>query len=187
MNMVYLNPWINFTKEKLLKSEDLDRDWNDLRHVIIYTMCYLLSKMLGEMFKMYLTHCNVEPSRIPILSAKNEYLFSRMLITDRKKNYASVIEFKEGKNMHHKMDIKGLAIHKSSTNRNAAKIFAQILEDDILNAEGSPNVVDIVVKVEEFEKEIRRSLDAGENVYLKPASVKDINAYKDPLSNSGVR
>lgn len=118
---------------------------------------------------------------------KNEYLFRRMLITDRKKNYASIIEYKEGKPMNNKMDVKGLAIHKSSTNRNASEVFKNILENKILMAKGIPDIINIVLDVEKFEKEIRRSLDAGESTYLKPASVKDIGAYKDPLTNSGYR
>lgn len=186
-NMVYLNPWINFTTKNILEEKDLDRNYEDLRHVIIYTMCYLLSKMIRTMLSMYLKHCNVEESRIGILDMKNEYLFRRMLITDRKKNYASIMEYKEGKDMHNKMDVKGLAIHKSSTNRNASEIFKKILEEKILMANGVPNVMDIYLEVEKFEGEIRRSLLAGESTYLKPASVKDANAYKDPLTNSGYR
>ena len=67
MNMVYLNPWINFVSKHILTKEELDRDYEDLRHVIIYTMCYMLTKMIRSMLAMYLKHCNVEESRISIL------------------------------------------------------------------------------------------------------------------------
>ena len=110
-----------------------------------------------------------------------------MLITDRKKNYASIMEYKEGQPMNNKIDVKGLAIHKSSTNRIASETFKNILENKILKADGVPDLIDIILDVQDFENEIRTSLENGENKYLKPASVKDPNAYKDPLTNAGYR
>lgn len=110
-----------------------------------------------------------------------------MLITKNKKNYASIVEFKEGQPMHNKLDVKGLQITKSSTNRIASQIFKDILENKILKVEGSPNVIEILTDVENFESEIRRSLNDGESTYLKPTNVKDPLAYKDPLSNGGFR
>lgn len=110
-----------------------------------------------------------------------------MLITKNKKNYAASMEFKEGKPMYGEMDVKGIAIKKSSTNRNASAIFEKILEWKIIKCEGAPNIIEILEELENFQKEIKRSLHAGENTYLKPVNVKDVVAYADPLTNQGVR
>jgi len=114
-----------------------------------------------------------------MLTMKNEFLFVRILITDNKKNYASVIEFREGSAMD-KLDVKGLALTKSTTNRNASKIFKDILENDILRS-GEIDLPHILRRLHQFEQEIRNSLKAGETTYLQPSSVKDFNAYDDPL------
>jgi DNA polymerase elongation subunit (family B) len=186
--MVYLDPVIEFAKSEVLKKDDINnRKEDDLRYTIIYTMCYILAKMIRATLRMYLTHCNVEEKRIEVLDMKNEYLFKRMMVTQNKKNYAAVMEYKEGIPMNGKLDVKGLAIRKSSTNRNASKIFERILEKKIMKCDGSPNIIDIIEDVQEFEDEIRRSLQAGESTYLKPVSVKSFEAYEDPLSNQGIR
>ena len=188
MNMVYLNPWINFMKQNVINEKLIEeRETDDLRHSIIYTFCYQLAEMIRSYLRMYLEHCNVEDARINILDMKNEYLFSRMLITENKKNYGSIIEFKEGQDMHRKLDVKGLPINKSSTNRNAAAVFKKILEHDILKSEGEIDIIDILCQLQDLEDEIRESIKRGENTYLKPTSVNDPQAYDDPLKIAGYR
>ncbi len=110
-----------------------------------------------------------------------------MLITENKKNYGSIVEFKEGQDMHRKLDVKGLPINKSSTNRNAAAVFKKILEFDILKSEGEINIIEILCELQDLEDEIRESFNKGENTYLKPASVNDPQAYDDPLKITGYR
>lgn len=110
-----------------------------------------------------------------------------MLITENKKNYGTIIEFKEGQDMNKKLDVKGLPINKSSTNRNASKVFKEILEFDILKCEGEIDIVEIICKLQDLEDEIRESIANGENTYLKPVSVKDLQGYDDILKNQGYR
>lgn len=186
-NMIHIDPWLEFVKNEVIPYEEWkDKNLEDFNHVLIYTMCNVLAKMIRTTLWIYLGNCNVKKENRKRLDMKNEYLFSRMLISDVKKNYASIIEFKEGKPMFGKPDVKGLPINKSSTNRVASKRFKQILEHDILKAD-KIKVIDILVKLKEFENEIRQSLRAGEQTFLKPINVKDVGAYADPLSNGGYR
>lgn len=188
-NMVYLDPWIEYVNKNIMSKEDIESKENkrNYRHVLIYTMCYELAKMIRTVLHTYLSSCNVLEEKIPRLDMKNEYLFFKMLITKNKKNYASTMEFKEGQDMHNKLDVKGLAIQKSSTNRNASKIFKKILKEQIMQCEGSPNLAVILEELEQFENEIRESLLKGEDTYLKPVSVKSEEAYEDPYAEQGVR
>ena len=186
-NMIHLDPWIEFVKNNIVDKDTLkSKNENDFNHVIIYTMCYLLSKMIRQVLKTYLRHCNVKEEKIPLLDMKNEYLFSKMLITRVKKNYASIIEYKEGKFMDYKLDIKGLPIHKSSTNRIASKRFTEILENSILKAD-KVNLIDIMMQLYNFQNEIKDSLISGELKFLKPVNVKVPEAYADPLIIGGYR
>lgn len=188
-NMIYLDRWVDFIKETVLTQDELyekESISENFDFDIVYSLCYLIGFMIKDVLMKYLDQCNVKKENADLIDMKNEYLFSRMVITNGKKAYASVIEYKEGKNMHGKIDVKGLQIHKSDTNRNASKIFQSILEDDILKAENI-QVNKILVKIAEFEKEIKRSILNGESTYLKPASVKSEKAYDDPLGEQGIR
>ena len=186
-NMIHLDPWLKFVKENIIPEEILKtKEDNKLDYVIIYTLCNILSKMIQQVLATYLRHCNVREDKIKLLDMKNEYLFLRMLITSVKKNYASRIQYKEGKFMNGKLDIKGLPIYKSSTNRVAASYFKKILENDILLSE-KIDVVQIMIKLYKFQNEIKASLENGEVTFLKPVNIKDVEAYDDPLKISGYR
>lgn len=188
-NMIYLDPWVNFIKDEVLTKEQIkkkEKESENLNFDFLYCFCYITGLMIKQVLVKYLNNCNVKKENIDLLDMKNEYLFSRMVITDGKKAYASIIEYKEGENMHGKTDIKGLAINKSDTNRNASAIFKNILIDDILKSEDI-SLNNVLIKISEFEKEIKRSILAGESTYFKPMFVKQEDAYANPLSEQGIR
>ena len=179
-NFINLDPWYQFVKDEVFAGIDVShKDPTDFRYTILYTCAYFLEKVIEKTLYQFMVHCNVPKERRDMLTMKNEFLFVRILITDNKKNYASVIEFREGSAMD-KLDVKGLALTKSTTNRNASKIFKDILENDILRS-GEIDLPHILRRLHQFEQEIRNSLKAGETTYLQPSSVKDFNAYDDPL------
>lgn len=185
-NMIDMNPWYEFVMREVLTQEDIDKkEPTILRHIILYLLATNLSEMISDVLEKFLKYCNVPKERRNFLTMKNEYLFSRMLISEGKKNYASVIEFKEGKDMGGKLDIKGLMMNKSVCNRNASSIFKEILEHDILKSK-EIDIPLILRKLNNFQKEIERSLIDGEMTYLSPASIKDFNSYKEPLSEQQV-
>lgn len=186
-NMIDMGAWVNFVIDNVVTDETLDKtNPSDFKYVIIYTMCYQLSKMIRTILDTYLKNCNVKKENRPIMDMKNEFLFPTMLITSAKKNYASIVKYKEGKDMHEVLDIKGLPINKSSTNRIASKRFKDIIEQKILKSD-KINVVDILMELYDFENEIRQSLRDGDKTFLKPIKVNDAMAYADPLSNGGYR
>ena len=186
-NMLDMGSWLNFVIDNIAYDSTLEStNPEDFKFVVIYTMCYELSNMIGKVLNTYLKNCNVKKENRPIMDMKNEYLFPRMLITQAKKNYASIIKYKEGKDMSNKLDIKGLPVNKSSTNRIAAKRFKDIIENKILKS-NKVDVVDILMDLHEFENEIRQSLQNGERTFLKPTNVKDVLAYDDPLKVGGYR
>lgn len=179
-NFLNLNPWYQFAMDEVFNETDIShKDPTDFRYTILYTCAYFLEKVIEKTLYKFMKYCNVPKERREMLTMKNEFLFPRILITDGKKNYASLIEFREGKAMD-KLDVKGLALTKSITNRNASKIFKDILEHDILRSK-EINISRILDRVYSFEKEIRDSLRSGETTYLQPSSVKDFSAYDDPL------
>lgn len=187
-NMVHIGDWLEFMNQIIVPQQIQDeKDPENYKYVVIYTMCFLLSKMIRTVLYNYLRKCNVKEENLHILDMKNEYLFMSMLITSVKKNYASIIKYKEGIDMDNIMDIKGLPINKSSCNRIAAAKFQDILENDILKDPTNIDIVNILIKLNNFENEIRTSLRNGESTFLKPSKIKAIQAYDDPLGIDGFR
>lgn len=190
-NMLNMYDWVVFAKNEILGREEILKNnlvESDLDLVCVYTMCYQLSKMIRAKLYHYLSNCNVKEEVIPILDMKNEYLYIIMLICKIKKNYAAKTAYKEGKPMNGKPDIKGLQFTKSDANQIAAQTFHSILMNDILvDIDQNIDILDILIKLNNFEKEIRESLRKGESKFLKPASVKDEEAYDDLLKITGYR
>ena len=112
-----------------------------------------------------------------------------MMVSHAKKHYASLIEVQEGNIVppESQLDVKGIEIlHKSSTADSTKKALKKILLEDILKAPAIDQlrfIKDIAI----FEHQIVDSIRNGNKEYFKPAKVKSINSYDDPMKIQGVK
>lgn len=121
---------------------------------------------------------------------KNEFTFLRLLMVhNAKKNYASLVTVQEGNFIpeNKQLDIKGIEIltksTKSSTTREALQ---KILLEDIMK---SP-VIDQIRFLKDiaiFEKSIVESLHNGNRQYYKPAVIKSLSSYENPMRIQGIK
>ena len=74
---------------------------------------------------------------------------------------------------------------KSTTTEYTKDRFMKIIADNILNAKF--DVAEIIAEVQDMEKEIIDDLRSGSKLYLTPAKVNPMNAYKFPMRNMGFR
>lgn len=74
---------------------------------------------------------------------------------------------------------------KSTTTEYTRDRFMKIIENNILNAKF--DVSEIISEVQDMEKEIINDLHSGSKLYLTPAKVNPMNAYKFPMRNMGFR
>ena len=66
---------------------------------------------------------------------KSEFIYKRILLTKNKKNYGGIITGELGKLLTKPaLDIKGLAIRKTTVSKMLRNEFTSILENDILSA-----------------------------------------------------
>lgn len=161
----------------------------NLRYSIINISAYILTTLANEYIEDY-THRNFSyvPGRKCFLYLKNEFLFKVALLTNNKKNYATKIELQEGHMVpeEESLDIKGLAIKKSTINERARKELEKILYDEILNTD-KINQIQIIKKLAILEKQIFQSLSSGSKEFYKPAQIKSQSNYNDPMGIQGIK
>lgn len=188
-NMLNLNPWMQFLYKYIISSSEklMKRDPDQLRFIGINTMCYILTNMIAEVLNKYTKTANIPKEYRDRINMKNEYLFSRLILSPKKKRYISSIRLREGKEIYpEKIDIKGHDFAKSSTREETMKYFLNLVKERLLYVKDI-NISEILRDLEKFEKIIYESLKNGEKSFLIPKSVKELEAYKDPFKEQGVR
>ena len=188
-NMLNLNPWVEFMFDNIIdpNSDFEGRDREELRFISINTMSYIITNMIGESLGKYTKNANIPEDYRDKINMKNEFLFSRMILSSKKKKYVSSIRLREGDEIFpEKVDMKGHEFMKSTATEETKNKFKNIVQHRILQSK-EINISTILQDLELFENEIIKSLENGEHTYLIPKSVKELGAYADPLKEQGVR
>ena len=186
----------DFYNDEVIEKESMIKPFalipqNNLRFSIINIIAYISGNLCNEYIE-YFTKCNHSwsPDRKCLLYLKNEFLFSRSLLTPNKKNYATNREIQEGKQIEqtidHSLDIKGMPINKSTLNPAIKKELKQILYDEVLTNKNIDSMR-IIEKIAILEKKIEQSLKDGERDYYKPATIKAMSSYEDPMKIQGIK
>lgn len=160
-----------------------------LRYSIINILSYMCGLAVNDYMVLYTKQNNSYSEDRPCaLFMKNEFLFKRLMLTSVKKNYASIQELQEGNIIpeSESLDIKGLAINKSTLNDKTQKELQKILYEDVLRSEQVDQSV-ILKKLIILEKKIYNSLVSGSREYYKPVTVKAASRYEDPMRISGIK
>lgn len=163
---------------------------DNVRHSIINIMAYVLDKVVNDyMVQLTKASHSFAPNRKCKLYAKTEFLFRRVLMTEVKKNYASIQELQEGNVVpeDEQLDVKGMAaMAKSSTALSTRKQLKKIMLEDILNTP----VVDqfkVIKDIAVLEKRITNSVLDGSKEFYKPVTIKSQSSYEDPMRIQGIK
>ena len=120
---------------------------------------------------------------------KNEFTMDRVLLTDGKKHYASLQSVQEGNLVPYdkQVDIKGIDILLKSTSPDVTKQkLTKILEDDILRAD-EISQLKLIQDIAVYEKQLIQSIRDGDRTFYKPATIKSLSNYADPMRIQGVK
>ena len=163
---------------------------DNVRHSLINIMAYVLDRVVNDyMCNMTKSSHSFSKDRKCRIYAKNEFLFRRVLMTEAKKNYASIQELQEGNIVpeDEQLDVKGLqALAKSSTAISTRKELKRIMLEDILNTP----VVDqfrVIKDIAVLEKKITNSVLAGSKEFYKPVTIKSQSSYENPMRIQGIK
>lgn len=111
------------------------------------------------------------------------------MMTVTKKNYASLQAVQEGNMVpeNKQLDIKGIeCLTKSSKSESTRQALSKILLEDIMKVP----VIDQLKFIKDiaiFQKRIINSVESGSKEYFKPATVKAMNSYDNPMSQQGIK
>jgi hypothetical protein len=170
----------------------------NVRFSIINILAYVLDRVINDYMIQFCKNNNSiqgpsklvqrAPEKCKILM-KNEFTFTRLMTTAAKKNYASLIAVQEGNMVPEKkqLDTKGIEVFTKSTKTESTKeALKKILLEDILKAP----VIDqlqVIKDIAIFEHQIIDSVRSGSKEYFKPATIKSLSNYDDPMRIQGIK
>jgi hypothetical protein len=178
-NFCGLNEWYKYIESKNIKSDEFN---------ISDVAIYFLSKFINsEILTKYTDDCGIPDDKKDLINMKSEFLFSRMMFTRNKKQYAGLLIEQEGNILKEpKIDMKGLSIKKSNVCVSTKKFFTNLINEEILSNDNI-NLSFVLKKFNDFENIIRDSLSKGETLYLTPGKSNEIESYKLPYQMQSVR
>lgn len=188
-NFVSLDPWVKFIERTIINQDhELSmRDRMEMRFISVNTLTYMITNMMACVLGRYSEISNIPEDFRSYINIKNEFLYSRIILTPKKKRYIGTIRLREGSEIYpEKIDAKGLDFMKSTASVATESKFTRIIKDRLLQIDTiSPR--DLLHDLFAMEAEVTNSLLSGEKTYLAPKSVKELGAYKDPFKEQGVR
>ena len=152
-------------------------------------MSYCVGQLILDYMDRFTKHYNSwDKNRTCMLIMKNEFLFKSIMLTNGKKNYASIQEVQEGNLVPKEagLAITGLPLDKVGIPKSTSTALKRILHDHILDAEDIDQM-GVLKELAILEKNIYKSLINGETKYYKPARIKPFNAYSDPMRIQGIK
>lgn len=148
---------------------------------------WLMSKVIAANYWKMCEHFNIPDDKKPIINMKNEFYYSRIMLTRNKKNYGGLVAMQEGNILNEKdLDIKGLAIKKVTVVKEIRDYFKDLLEEDILKPD-KISLSKVISKYQKLENRIRESVVKGETIFVKPDKVNLVSTYKTPYQIQAVR
>ena len=176
-NFVYLNPYFKYCQNRF---SDIDYSQDIKWFSTINSAVLFLSKFIQMALDKFTSSCNVPENERPTINMKNEFLYSRLLLTRNKKQYTALLFLQEGNVVDPpKIDMKGMSIKKANVCVRTRNYFTSLINDYILKKKSISRSA-ILKKFLDFENEIEQSLRNGEIDFLLPAKANDPASYKFP-------
>lgn len=156
--------------------------FDDEAYALAGAIMFMATQSIAHILALFSANMNVERSRLYTLAMKPEYVFPVFAQTSVAKHYYTAMKVKEGsvyKGI--KMEIKGVHMKDSSVPtviiKSAAAEMRGVIEQ-VMRGE-KLSLKEMLVKAGDIEREIIRSINAGEVTYLKKMKIKEKGAYKE--------
>ena len=180
---INLHPWMLWIRENCgLEGAEEDKLLTGMN-----VMVYLLRLMNDDQMATLTENLGVPEHKRRLINFKSEFVISRMVLTNGKKHYTALLKYQEGARIvGDKVELKGLAMKKTTTARSTGTHFEKSIEGRVLR---SPEVdrVGLIRDIVVLEDTIRTSIAAGEPTYSSPSVLGRMSEYADKYSMPVVR
>lgn len=187
-NMIYIYPLVHLIKTRYVEGnpdlKTLDED--NLIFIIVNMIAYMMTQMVTTLLFEHTKRSHVLEEFRHRINMKNEFLFWKMIFSNTKKRYITLVRLREGREQEPEMDVKGIDFMKSTTKEATKKAMIDITHDEIM-MQDEISVPAVFSRLEELQSKIVENLASGAKDFLIPISVKEIEAYKEPFSNQGIK
>jgi hypothetical protein len=154
--------------------------FNDETYAVESTIVFLAAETITHILARMSANFGVEEKRIHQIAMKNEFKFDVFVPTNVGKHYFAYISCQEG-NIYKEFDKEIKGVHLKSSNvpkvimKQADEMMTEIM-DTVIRGE-KISIHKFLTKVADTEREVKRSIMAGESTYFRNAQVKSADSY----------
>lgn len=152
---------------------------------VLNILSCIVSGGIAETLWHYLGKVNVAEEDRGYIKMKNEFQYSRVIVTHAKKSYIGLMERQESHVYEKpKLDVKGVNFFKSTASERTTKfIYDKVLMDQLLQPkDGVVSLQRTYRAISDFQKNIAKDIKAGDMGFLKRSiKVKSPDAYANPM------
>lgn len=178
---------LNFVLQKVLpmklRKKGEKQDMFNLK-VLNILSCFASSAIAATLWN-YLGYVNVAEEDRKYIKMKNEFYYSRVIVTYAKKSYIGLMTRKEAfVYPKPKMDVKGVNFFKSTASEKTSKfIYDDVLMGELLQPkDGKISLRRVYKTISDFQHRIADEIKEGEMGFLKRSiRVKSPDAYRNPF------
>ena len=160
----------------------------NMKFSLVNIMCYILTDVINRyMIDFTKESGSYRADTECAIVMKNEFFMTRVLLENVKKHYASLQQLQEGNYLGGVPDVKGIdCLVKSVIPKTTRDRLNKILLKDILLANNIDRT-NIIKQMAILENDIYSDIMNGSKNYYKPATIKSLDSYENPLRVFGVK
>ena len=155
--------------------------FTDRGYAVAGSIMFIATQSIAHILAIFSANMNVARKHLFMLAMKPEYCFPVFAQTSVSKHYYAARKVREGDvYFDFKAEIKGVHMKDSTLPGELTEESSRMMEDVIATALTGQklDLVRYIKETSQTEREIERSVKAGETTYLKRASVKPSESYK---------
>ena len=178
-----LGPWMRFIGTIFDMSQATEEESLTGLNILVYMM-----RLLNDLQMEALTAAlGVPADKRGLINFKSEFVIKRMVLTDGKKHYVALQQFQEGVRIEgDKVELKGLAVKKTTVARSTRDHFETAIEERVLRSREIDRI-GLVREVVVLEERIREATAGGSSEYTTPARLGRFSEYADAAAMPVVR
>lgn len=161
--------------------------FDDEANAVFATMVFFSACTLKHILALMSANFGIVPERLFQIAMKNEFKFDTFVPTLKTKHYYAIISYQEGKVWAKlKQEVKGVHLKASNAPQAIIQEAMQIMQEVCETVQQGKKIVlrDIMQRIADREREVMRSVRAGESSYFRRGQIKSAGSYRGKPTES---